>query len=315
MSDRPANARHWAEYLALRGAVGALGALGIGRAGRVGGILGGLGHHPFGIRRAVVEQQIAASFPEWSRAQVERVSLESYRSLGTTSIEAAILGKLGASEVLAMFSGADGWELIERPVREGRGVLLVTGHLGNWELGGAYIAARGLPIDAIARHMENPLVDGYVTRTRQRLGMRVVHDEAAVRQVPRAIRGGRSVAMLVDQGAVGLASTWVPFFGRDAKTPRGPAVFALRLDAPVVFGCALREPDGRYRMHLEPVEVARSGDREADVDRTVAAYTATLERWVRRAPGQYFWQHRRWKHQRPAVANPTAAPSTAGASS
>ncbi|HEY0994365.1 MAG TPA: lysophospholipid acyltransferase family protein [Gemmatimonadaceae bacterium] len=312
MSDRPANARHWAEYLALRGAVGALGALGIRRAGRVGATLGALGHHPFGIRRAVVERQVAESFPEWPREQVERVALESYRSLGTTSIEAAVLGRLGPADVLAMFSGAEGWELIERPAREGRGVLLVTGHLGNWELGGAYMAARGVPIDAIARHMENPLVDGYLTRTRQRLGMRVVHDEAAVRQVPRAIRGGRSVAMLVDQGAVGLASTWVPFFGRDAKTPRGPAVFALRLDAPVVFGCALREPDGRYRMHLESVEVPRTGDRDADVDRIVAGYTATLERWVRRAPGQYFWQHRRWKHQRPAAAIET--PSTAGAS-
>lgn len=311
MSERPANARHWAEYLALRGAVGSLGALGVRRAGRVGAALGALGHHPFGVRRAVVEQQVADSFPEWPREQVERVALASYRSLGTTSVEAAILGKLGAEDVLAMFSGADGWELIEGPTREGRGVLLVTGHLGNWELGGAYLAARGVPIDAIARHMENPLVDGYITRTRQRLGMRVVHDEAAVRQVPRAIRSGRSVAMLVDQGAVGLASTWVPFFGRDAKTPRGPAVFALRLDAPVVFGCALREPDGRYRMHLEPVEVPRTGDREADVDRTVAAYTATLERWVRRAPGQYFWQHRRWKHQRPAADIPK--PSTAGA--
>ncbi|MHB0947739.1 MAG: lysophospholipid acyltransferase family protein [Gemmatimonadaceae bacterium] len=314
MSDRPANARHWAEYLALRGTVGALGALGIRRAGRAGAALGALGHHPFGIRRAVVEQQIAASFPEWPREQVERVSLESYRSLGTTSIEAAILGKLGAPDVLAMFSGAEGWELVEGVARAGRGVLLVTGHLGNWELGGAYLAARGVPIDAITRHMENPLVDGYITRTRQRLGIRVVPDEAAVRQVPRAIRDGRSVAMLVDQGAVGLASTWVPFFGRDAKTPRGPAVFAMRLDAPVVFGCALREPDGRYRMYLEPVEVARTGDREADVDRTVAAYTAVLERWVRRAPGQYFWQHRRWKHQRPAAASVIEPHSTAGAS-
>ena len=129
----------------------------------------------------------------------------------------------------------------------------------------------------------------------------VVHDEAAVRRVPRSLRDGRAVAFLVDQGAVGLASTWVPFFGRYAKTPRGPAVFALRSGAPIVFGTALRQPSGRYQLSFEPVDVDPTGEREADVDRIVAAYTLTLERWVRRAPEQYFWHHRRWKHQRPGT--------------
>jgi KDO2-lipid IV(A) lauroyltransferase len=131
--------------------------------------------------------------------------------------------------------------------------------------------------------------------------MTVIHDADAVRRVPRAMRERHAVAFLIDQGAVGLASTWVPFFGRLAKTPRGPAVFALRLAAPVIFGAALRQPDGRYLMGFEEVQAESTGDREADVDRIVAAYTATLERWVRRAPEQYFWHHRRWKHQRPGT--------------
>jgi KDO2-lipid IV(A) lauroyltransferase len=149
--------------------------------------------------------------------------------------------------------------------------------------------------------MQNPLFDGYLTETRQRIGMSVIHDADAVRRAPRAMRENHAVAFLVDQGAVGLASTWVPFFGRYAKTPRGPAVFALRLGAPVIFGAALRQPDGRYVIGFEEVKVEPTGDREADVDRIVADYTATLERWVRRAPGQYFWHHRRWKHQRPGT--------------
>ena len=103
--------------------------------------------------------------------------------------------------------------------------------------------------------MENPLFDRYLTKTRQRIGMTVIHDADAVRRVPRALREDHAVAFLVDQGAVGLASTWVPFFGRFAKTPRGPAVFALRLGAPVVFGVALRQPDGRYVLGFEEVQV------------------------------------------------------------
>jgi KDO2-lipid IV(A) lauroyltransferase len=149
--------------------------------------------------------------------------------------------------------------------------------------------------------MANPLFDRYLTATRQRIGMSVLHDEDAVRRVPRSLRGGRVVAFLVDQGAVGLASTWVPFFGRYAKTPRGPAVFALRLGTPVVCGAVIRQPSGRYQLNFEHVESLDTGDREADVDRIVAEYTAALERFVRRAPEQYFWHHRRWKHQRPGT--------------
>jgi len=292
---------HKAEYTALRAVVGALGSLDWNSAGRVGARIGALGYRPLGIRRHVVERQIAAAFPGLDETDVRRIARAAYENLGRTSIEAAMLARLGRDAVLELFEGAEGWESVEAALSRGRGLIFVTGHLGNWELGGAYVAARGLPIDAVARHMANPLFDRYLTATRQRIGMSVVHDEEAVRRVPRSLRGGRAVAFLVDQGAVGLASTWVPFFGRYAKTPRGPAVFALRLGAPIVFGVALRLPSGRFELSFEAVEARDTGDREADVDRIVADYTAALERWVRRAPEQYFWHHRRWKHQRPGT--------------
>ena len=300
---------HYAEYAALRAVLGALAALSFERAGAVGERLGALGYRPFGIRRAVVERQIAAAFPELAPSEVTRIARASYRHLGRTTVEAAVLPTFGREHVLSLFEGADGWDLIDEAHAAGKGMLIVTGHLGNWELAGSYVAARVERLHAVARHMANPLFDGYLTRTRERLGMRVVYDEQAVRQVPRAVRDNRVVAMLIDQGAVGLASTWVPFFGRQAKTPRGPAVFALRLGAPVIFGCALRQPSGKYRLSLERVEAERTGDTDADVDRIVAAYTATLERWVRKAPEQYFWHHRRWKHQRPGTPPELGDPS------
>jgi KDO2-lipid IV(A) lauroyltransferase len=166
-------------------------------------------------------------------------------------------------------------------------------------MGGAYLSARGLDFEAVARQMENPLFDAYVTRTRHRTGMKIIYDGDAVRRVPRALRSNAVVAFLMDQGAVGLASTWVPFFGRLAKTPRGAAVFALRFGSPVLFLAPIRLADGRFTLGIEEVPVHETGDRNADVDRIAADYTATLERWVRRHPGQYFWHHRRWKHQRP----------------
>jgi Kdo2-lipid IVA lauroyltransferase/acyltransferase len=292
---------HRAEYAALRGAVAAMERLSFQRAGSIGERIGRFGYRPLGIRRTVVERQLTAAFPDRSPAEIERIARAAYANLGRTSVETAILPSYAPDQIIALFEDVQGWNIVEALLARGKGLIIVTGHLGNWELGGAYAAARGLPIDAVARHMANPLFDGYLTRTRQRIGMSVVHDEEAVRRVPRSLRDGRAVAFLVDQGAVGLASTWVPFFGRYAKTPRGPAVFALRLATPIVFGVALRRPSGRFQLSFEHIEARDTGDREADVDRIVADYTAALERWVRRAPEQYFWHHRRWKHQRPGT--------------
>ena len=292
---------HRLEYGALRGAVAALRTIGIRSAGAVGAALGRLGYRPLGIRRGVVERQIAAAFPHLRRDEVRSVAVASYAHLGRTSIETALLPFYERDQIIELFERAEGWSIVEERLARGRGLILVSGHLGNWELGGAYIAARGVPIAAVTRYMANPLFDRYLTDTREQIGMTVVHDDEAVRRVPRALRAGHAIAFLMDQGAVGLASTWVPFFGRLAKTPRGPAVFALRLGAPVVFGAALRQPSGRYCLSFEPIDTTPTGNLEQDVERIVAEYTAVLERWVRRAPAQYFWHHRRWKHQRPGT--------------
>jgi KDO2-lipid IV(A) lauroyltransferase len=152
-------------------------------------------------------------------------------------------------------------------------------------------------MDAVARRMGNPLFERYLTESRARLGVTVVPDSDAVRRVPRVLREGRTVGFLFDQGVKGLASTFVPFFGRPAKTPRGPAVFAIRYGAPVIFAAPIRQPSGRYLLHLEPVPVEETGDRERDVDLLMARCTEALERCVRRAPEQYFWHHRRWRRQ------------------
>jgi KDO2-lipid IV(A) lauroyltransferase len=300
---------HYAQYYGIRGSAAALRRLSFERAGSIGERIGMLGYKPLGIRRAVVERQVAAAFPGLSEQEVARIARASYASLGRTTIETALLPTYSREQVLSLVQEVTGWNLVERALAQGRGFMIVTGHLGNWELGGSYVAARGVPLEAVARRMENPLFDHYLTETRRRIGMTVIHDADAVRRVPRALREQHSVAFLIDQGAVGLASTWVPFFGRYAKTPRGPAVFALRLRAPLLFACALRQPNGRFVIHFEEVPIEQTGTLDADVDRIVASYTSTLERWVRRAPEQYFWHHRRWKHQRPGTPPELGDPS------
>jgi KDO2-lipid IV(A) lauroyltransferase len=294
------------EYGAVRGAVGVLSAMSWDHAVGIGARVAALGYRPLGIRRRVVETQIATAFPEWDAAHVRQVARAAYENLGRTSVEAALLPTLSNERIVSLFDGEGDWPVMAQAYAEGRGVIVVTGHLGNWELAGSYIAARGVPVEGVTRRMTNPLFDRYLTKTRQRGGLGVIADSDAVRRIPRALRAGHVVAMVSDQGTKGMASTFVPFFGRLAKTPRGPAVFALRSGVPVVIGTAVRLPSGKYRALVEPVEVVETGDREHDVDTVVARYTAVLERWVRAYPEQYLWHHRRWR-RRPEDEVPPAA--------
>lgn len=291
--------QHRAEYGALRGLVWALGALPWERAGKIGASVGAMGFRPLGVRRRVVERQIAGAFPELSRREVMEMARKSYEHLGRSSIETALLPGLGQAGVLRVVSEVRNWDVVERAQAAGKGMIIVAGHLGNWELSAAYVAARGVPLDVIVRRMGNPFFEKYLNETRAQIGMNVVHDAQAVRHTPRALREGRAVGFVADQGVRGLASTFVPFFGRPAKTPRGAGVFALRFGAPVIFVAALRKTDGTYLVGFEEIPVVDTGDREKDVDGIVLRFTQVLEKWVRRAPEQYFWQHRRWRRQPP----------------
>ena len=300
---------HRAEYYTMRATIGALRALSWDAACKVGERLGALGYRPLGIRKRVVERQIAAAFPDLSPEAVVNLARESYEHLGRTFVETALLDSIGKDGLQKLVESVEGWEEIEEVMSKGRGAVLVTGHIGNWELAGSYVAARGIPLDAIVRGMANPLFDAYINHTREAIGMTVVHDSEAVRRTPRSLRAGRAVAFVADQGVKGLASTFVPFFGRPAKTPRGAAVFALRFDVPVVFVVALRKPNGRYRIVVERIEAPQTGDRDRDVDAIVARFTQHLEKWVRAVPAQYFWQHRRWKRQPPDTPRELRDPS------
>jgi len=297
----PPTLAHRAQFLLLRVVVTCLAALPLASARRVGAWIGRLGYFPLGVRRGVVVRQIAAAFPGLSAGQVSDLARRAFAHLGRVAIETSLVARLGPAGVLSLFEDDSEFALVERHLAEGRGVIAFTGHVGSWELAGAYLGSRGVPIDGIARRMNNPLVDTFLTEARRNVGINVVYDAEAVRRIPRAMKEGRMVGLIADQGVMGLASTFVPFFGRPAKTPRGPAVFAIRYKVPILFISALLQPSGKYRLRVEEITPADTGDRERDVDETVARFTAALERVVRRHPEQYFWHHRRWKRQPPGT--------------
>jgi KDO2-lipid IV(A) lauroyltransferase len=184
------------EFYSMRGMLGALGLLKWETACGIGARLGAAAYSPFRIRKDVVEKQIAAAFPEKSADEVQRIARASFEHLGRTAIETALSPRLGERGVLGLVESVDGWEAVERARAEGKGMIFVAGHHGNWELLGGYIAARGIPFEVIARGMGNPLFGEYVNGIRTSLGMEVMHDSDAVKRTPRAFRAVKAVGIL-----------------------------------------------------------------------------------------------------------------------
>jgi KDO2-lipid IV(A) lauroyltransferase len=195
-------------------------------------------------------------------------------------------------------------EELQRAWEEGKGVVVVTGHFGNWEIGGASMAARGFPVDVVVQRQRNPLFDAAITANRTRLGMTVIERKEAPRKVLRALKAGRVVGIVGDQN-IRRGGVFVDFFGRPASTARGTALLAIRAGSPLVLGIA-RRMEGlpqRYRVSFERVEFSPSGNLDEDVASLTEAHTRHLEKKVAETPEQYFWQHRRWKTRPPGDEN------------
>jgi Kdo2-lipid IVA lauroyltransferase/acyltransferase len=299
--------RHRIEYAAFRTVLAGSGMLSDERAAAAGAALGRLGY-PLGIKKDVVESNLRIAFPDAPAERIERIARASYEHLGRETMMMLRLASMSRSELIERTSTINEDEAAAA-VRSGRGVVVVAGHLGNWEIGAAMMAARGYPVDVIAKRAANPLFYEQVLSARERLGVGVIDFQRATRQALQALRAGRAVAFAADQHA-GRSGLWVPFFGRPASTYRGPALMALRTGAAMFLSIPLRIPDGSYEITLEQIPVERSGDMDADVLRLTQAYTLRLERAVRANPEQYVWQHRRWRTP-PAGQNeePDAAPA------
>jgi Kdo2-lipid IVA lauroyltransferase/acyltransferase len=290
---------HRIEYLLTRGVEAAVTALPRSASDRLGAAVGALVHVPLGIRRQVVLTNLRRAFPGATDAWIGRTARDAYRHLGRETAVTMRLAKLSPAEVIECTEMV-GWQEFCSAVDAGRGVILMTGHFGNWEMGAAALAARGVRFTAVVQRQSNLLVDARLDANRHRLGVETIERGQASRLVPRALRAGRVVGLVSDQDA-GTSGIWVPFFGVPSSTARGPALFALRHSTPVFTAAVTRiRGEPRYRVELEPVSVQRTGSLADDVQRLTAAFALRLEMAIRAAPEQYFWFHKRWKTPVPA---------------
>lgn len=183
---------------------------------------------------------------------------------------------------------------LDEALAEGKGVVMISGHIGNWELLGQAIAAAGYPIATIAKPSYDPRVTRWLEQWRSARGLQIVwRDETnAGRSILRVLRQNSLMGFLIDQNTK-TAGEYVPFFGRPAFTPTTPAAIALRTRAPIVF-CWHHRRHGLHKLNFERLSHASSGDAKRDVTALTALLNERLEKAIRTAPEQWVWLHLRW---------------------
>jgi Kdo2-lipid IVA lauroyltransferase/acyltransferase len=266
-----------------------------------GAALGWLAWYLAPRQRRLARQHLRIAFPEKSARERDGIGRASFANLGRAALETARVDRLDIRAVVQMDPREE--ELLRAAHAQGKGVLVVTGHIGAWELFARRLAATGLPCGTVAKEAQDPRLTALLKESRERSGLRLFWRGAplSVRDMLRYLAHGGMLGVLIDQDTR-VAGHFVPFFERPAFTPRASGDLAARLGAPMVFGCAHRVARGVHRIVLRAVEIPRTGDRERDSLELTAAATRCIEEEVRKRPDEWVWMHPRWRTQAPDIA-------------
>jgi Kdo2-lipid IVA lauroyltransferase/acyltransferase len=281
---------------ALRLMAGAVGILPRSAARAVGAGIGAAAWTLLGRLRRVGMRNLELAFPEKSEAERKAILRGVYRSLGWQIGEFCKIGGYRAEQA-SKFIRYDGLEHYLAARERGRGVLVLTGHLGAWELSSFYHSLMGYPMSLVIRRLDNPLVDAFVNRIRCLHGNRVIHKDDFARGLLTSMHRGQTVGILMDTNMTPPQGVFVPYFGVEACTASGMARVALHSGAAVLPGFLVWEAaEQKYVLRFgEELELIRTGDTAQDIVANTALFTAAIEAYVRRYPEQWLWVHRRWK--------------------
>jgi KDO2-lipid IV(A) lauroyltransferase len=288
------------EALALRLIVTILGALPRSTARHLGAFAGAIILRLAGRLRRVGLENLRRAFPEKSEAERETILRGVFRSLGWQIAEFAQMPHYTPAQA-STFIRYEGLQHYLAARDRGHGVLVLTGHLGAWELSSFFHSLMGYPMSLVIRRLDNPLVDDFVNRIRCLHGNRVIHKDDFARGLLTAMHRGDTVGILMDTNMTPPQGVFVPYFGTPACTATALARIALKTSAAVLPGFLLWEQTehnghGGYVLHFgEELQLIRTHNPEQDILANTALFTRTIEHYVRRYPDQWLWLHRRWK--------------------
>jgi KDO2-lipid IV(A) lauroyltransferase len=188
-----------------------------------------------------------------------------------------------------------GQHYLDEAAAQGRGVIAITGHIGNWELLAAGWALRGYPVWVVARQVYDPRLDRILNDIRENAGVRGISRDSDIRQMIRVLRRGELLGVLMDQDTR-VRGAFVPFFGRPAHTPVGPVLLAMKTKASIVPMAIHRQRDDTHLITVRPnIKMQYTGNKEKDIRQNTWACTRILEQFIRQDPAQWVWMHDRWR--------------------
>jgi KDO2-lipid IV(A) lauroyltransferase len=291
--------RNRVELAAYRLAKGTLGRAGPGLTEPVGALLGELFHTIPGRRRQILEFNLALAYPEMAAAERRRLGRAVARHFGRGMLATLRTQRMQPGDLLRQVE-VIGWEEVERLQSEGRGLLVLTAHIGAWEVAALVIGLLSRArFSVIHRPLDNPLLDAELESFRRRFGNHALPKRGVTRPMLAAIRAGESVGLLIDQRAQAHDGIDVPFFGHPARTHTGLARIVLRTGTPVVPIWCLAAPGGHYRLTFDPPVAIAADD---TVESLTTRFSAVTEAAIRARPEQWLWYHDRWRELRLAAA-------------
>lgn len=246
-------------------------------------------------RKRTITNLSRAFGKKFDKKELRRLGSRIFANLGKNVADAVRLKKMSWEDV-EKITEIEGLEHFDTAYKTGKGVIGVTGHIGNFELIAAYFSLRGYRMSVVGRELYDPRLDRLLLRNRESVGLENIQSSAGVKPIMRALKAGRFLGVLADQDSSRVRGVFVNFFGKPARTPAGPGLLSYKTGSPIIPMAILRKGRDRYKIIVKPkVELGFSGDREKDLIDVTQAYTRVLESIIREYPAQWLWMHDRWK--------------------
>ncbi|MBN2059991.1 MAG: lysophospholipid acyltransferase family protein [Deltaproteobacteria bacterium] len=250
---------------------------------------------PFKRKKVLINNLREALGSSFTNAELKKLEWRIFSHFGMMFFEVPHILRLnhGNLEKYLFFRNEHN---LSSAIKKGKGVFILTGHFGNWELMNAAVSLRFARLSVVARPFDFKPLENIMTIIRSRFGAEIIPKMKGMRKILMAIRQKRMVGILLDQNVDWYDGVFVDYLGKKACTNKGLALLALKTGAPVIPAFSVRQKDGRYCIIFgKEIKLERSKDKIRDVEENTSKFTAAIEEYVRKYPDHWFWFHMRWK--------------------
>jgi KDO2-lipid IV(A) lauroyltransferase len=286
--------KNWLIFKFIQALISVFNQLGREKALNLGKNLGRLSYYLIGDARKKSLKNLKIAFPQKREKELKKIAQETFENLGKNTVEFANLRN--EKEKIKKIIKVENIEEFDKAYQRKKGVVALTGHIGNFELLAAFFAFSGYKVSVIGRKLYDERLDKILIQQREKLGVKNIPSTAGPKRVLKALNCGDALGVLIDQDTSRVRGIFVNFFGKKAKTPVGPILLAIRTGSPIVPMAIVREKDSTHKIIItKAIETGKNN--QGNVVKITQECTKRLEEIIREYPEQWVWMHERWKTQ------------------